>query len=56
MSDKINRRNFIQKSAAVGAGLAAIPGATFATPAVSKSGKPGTTLRIGVIGAGLRGQ
>ena len=56
MSDKINRRNFIQKSAALGAGMAAIPGSTFAAPAVNRSGRPRAKLNIGVIGAGLRGQ
>lgn len=56
MSDKINRRHFIQKTAAVGAGLAALPGAAFAAPAISKSGKPRSRMNIGIIGAGLRGQ
>lgn len=54
MSDQINRRNFIRKSAAIGAGLAAIPGTTFAAPAVSKNGKPRSKINIGVIGAGMR--
>lgn len=56
MSDKINRRSFIQKTAVAGAGMALLPGASLASPAVGTSGKPRSRLRIGIIGAGLRGQ
>lgn len=56
MSKKINRRGFIQKSAVVSAGLAAFPGVALSAPAITKSGKPKSTLNVGIIGAGLRGQ
>ena len=55
MSDKINRRDFIQKSAMAGAGFAAAPTtATFSAAASLK--KAGDPLRVGIIGSGLRGQ
>ena len=56
MSDKINRRDFLQKSAAVGAGLAIIPGSTLSAPAITKGGRPKSKINVGVIGSGMRGQ
>jgi predicted dehydrogenase len=56
MSKKIDRRDFIQKTAAVGAGLAALPSIALSAPAVTASGKPKSKLSVGIIGAGLRGQ
>lgn len=56
MSDKINRRDFLQKSATVGAGLAIIPGTTFSAPAITKGGRPKSKINVGVIGSGMRGQ
>ena len=49
-SNKINRRNFIKKSALVGASTAFFPAQTFG--AVQKE----TNIKLGVIGTGLRGQ
>ena len=55
MSDKINRRDFLQKSAMAGAGFAAAP-TTAAFSAAASLKKAGDPLRVGIIGSGLRGQ
>jgi len=49
----MNRRNFLQTSTLAGAGLAINPNAQ-ATPILKKKSK--STIRLGVIGVGMRGQ
>jgi predicted dehydrogenase len=49
-SNKINRRNFIKKSAVMGASTAFLSSRAFSLS------KKGSNLRLGIIGTGLRGQ
>lgn len=54
MSNKLNRRNFLQQSTLAGASLAGLPlTASGQTPLAKRAGGP---LRVGIIGSGLRGQ
>ncbi len=54
MSDKLNRRDFLQKSTLASAGLAGLPLTTPAYTTLPK--KERDLLRVGIIGIGLRGQ
>jgi predicted dehydrogenase len=54
MSDKLNRRDFLQKSTLASAGLAGLPLTAPAYTPLPK--KERDLLRVGIIGSGLRGQ
>jgi predicted dehydrogenase len=56
MSDKLNRRNFLQKAALAGAGSLAASSPTLSAPAYIHDGKKRTEIKIGIIGTGMRGQ
>ncbi|TXB68848.1 Gfo/Idh/MocA family protein [Phaeodactylibacter luteus] len=56
MSDKLNRRSFLQKSTLAGASLTGLPFAAIAASDAPLSKKEGDPLRVGIIGSGLRGQ
>ncbi len=54
MSNKLNRRNFLQQSTLAGASLAGLP--LTASAQVPEGEGPDSPLRVGIIGSGLRGQ
>lgn len=54
MSEKLNRRNFLQQSTLAGASLAGLPLTASTTEYATPS--PKEVLRVGIIGSGLRGQ
>jgi predicted dehydrogenase len=57
MSNQINRRSFIQKAAIAGTGLlATTPTHPMAQPTFKRLGDQENHIKVGIIGAGLRGQ